>query len=185
MMKYRKKPVEVEAFRMGIDNIPDWFMDKITSNEIILSRNLDETYCHIETLEGTMKADYGDYIIRGVNGEIYPCKPDIFEKTYERAEKMIDILLTCIEIAQNKGILFNEKDLDKAKEYVENILDEDELERILEDTYSSLNDTDFLLDVIDIDVIDKNKDEYSKLLKSKEVNLKIKEKLEKQKELLR
>ena len=89
-------------------------------------------------------------------------------------------LLTCIEIAQNKGILFNESDLDKVKEYVENMLDEDELERILKDTYSSLNDTYFLLDVID-----KNKNEHSRLLKSKEVDLKIKEKLEKQKELLR
>ena len=93
---------------------------------------------------------------------------------------MNDILLTCIEIAQNKGILFNESDLEKAEEYVKNMLDQNELERVLEDTYSALNDTDFLLDVID-----KNKDEYSKLLKSKEVDLKIKEKLEKQKEMLR
>lgn len=93
---------------------------------------------------------------------------------------MKQTLLTCIEIAQNKGILFNEGDLDKAKEYVENMLDQDELERILEDTYSSLNDTNFLLDVID-----KNKGEYKRLLKSKEVDLKIKEKLEKQKGLLR
>lgn len=93
---------------------------------------------------------------------------------------MKQTLLTCIEIAQNKGILFNEGDLDKAKEYVENMLDQDELERILEDTYSSLNDTNFLLDVID-----KNKGKYKRLLKSKEVDLKIKEKLEKQKELLR
>lgn len=76
--------------------------------------------------------------------------------------------------------MFNEDDLNKAKQYLENMLVQDELERILEDTYSALNDTDFLLDVID-----KNKDEYSKLLKSKEVELKIKEKLEKQKELLR
>ena len=93
---------------------------------------------------------------------------------------MNNILLTCIEIAQNKGILFNESDLNKAKEYVENMLDEDELERVLEDTYSALDDTGFLLDVMD-----KNKDEYKRLLKSKEVDLKIKEKLEKQKELLK
>ena len=85
-MKYRKKPVVVEAFRMGMEEIPDWFMDKVISNTIILSRNLDETYCHIETLEGTMKADYGDYIIKGVNGEIYPFKPYIFEKTYEKVK---------------------------------------------------------------------------------------------------
>ena len=40
----------------------------------------------IQTLEGTMIASVGDYIIRGVNGELYPCKPDIFEKTYEKAD---------------------------------------------------------------------------------------------------
>ncbi len=41
---------------------------------------------YIETLEGNMRADVGDYIIKGVNGEFYPCKPDIFEKTYEPVE---------------------------------------------------------------------------------------------------
>lgn len=51
---------------------------------------------------------------------------------------MNDILLTCIEIAQNKGILFNESDLEKAEEYVKNMLDQNELERVLEDTYLSL-----------------------------------------------
>ena len=80
----------------------------------------------------------------------------------------------------NTLLTFNESDLYKAKEYVENMLDQDELERVLEDTYSAINDTDFLLDVID-----KNKNEHSRLLKSKEVDLKIKEKLEKQKELLK
>lgn len=90
------------------------------------------------------------------------------------------LIIDCIEIARNKGIFFNEKDLDNAEEYVKNMLGEDEIEIILKDTYSSLNDTDFLLDVID-----KNKDEYSRLLKSKEIDLKIKEKLEKQKELLK
>lgn len=44
----------------------------------------DNPYLKIETLEGIMKASVGDYIIKGVNGEFYPCKPDIFEKTYER-----------------------------------------------------------------------------------------------------
>lgn len=57
-MKYRKKPIIIEAYQ--------------TDKEIF-----------IETLEGTMKANIGDYIITGVNGEQYPCKPDIFEKTYE------------------------------------------------------------------------------------------------------
>lgn len=58
MAKYRKKPIIIEAFQ--------------TDKEI-----------DIETLEGTMHASVGDYIITGVNGEQYPCKPDIFEKTYE------------------------------------------------------------------------------------------------------
>lgn len=59
--KYRKKPVIVQAYR--------------TNKEVI-----------IHTLEGDMLASEGDYIITGVNGEQYPCKPDIFEKTYELVE---------------------------------------------------------------------------------------------------
>lgn len=47
-------------------------------------------YLKIETLEGIMKASVGDYIIKGVNGEFYPCKPDIFEKTYERVTDETD-----------------------------------------------------------------------------------------------
>lgn len=81
-MKYRKKPVVIEAFQFRIDNCPDWFMDKVTDLSIITH----EKHCFIETLEGLMKANYGDYIIRGVDGEVYPCKPDIFEKTYEAVE---------------------------------------------------------------------------------------------------
>ena len=61
MTKYRKKPVIVEAYQ--------------TEEEML-----------IETLEGTMKANKGDFIITGVNGEQYPCKPDIFWKTYEEVE---------------------------------------------------------------------------------------------------
>ena len=80
-MKYRKKPVVIEAVRFMIDDsLPDWFMDRVTKN-IIITHN-DGT-CDIKTLEGAMKANKGDFIILGVNGEVYPCKPDIFEKTYE------------------------------------------------------------------------------------------------------
>ena len=81
-MKYRKKPVEIEAFRFQIDKyMPDWFSEKVAANEIITR---EDGTCHIFTLEGEMKADYGDYIIKGVRGEPYPCKPDIFEQTYEK-----------------------------------------------------------------------------------------------------
>ena len=85
-MRFRKKPVEIEAFRFAVDNIPDWFMDEVTSRNIIIHGTPLQSpeYCQIKTLEGVMRGDAGDYIIRGVNGEIYPCKPDIFNKTYEK-----------------------------------------------------------------------------------------------------
>jgi hypothetical protein len=81
-MKYKKKPVVIEAFRYWIDNRPDWFCDKVSSNEIITY----PTHCEINTLEGVMRGEVGDYIIQGVQGEVYPCKPDIFEQTYEKVE---------------------------------------------------------------------------------------------------
>ena len=93
MPKYRKKPVVIKAFRMGIDPMPDWFSNQVSNDKIILhnaianAKNWDgKPWCEIHTLEGIMKADYGDYVIQGVQGEIYPCKPDIFEKTYDPAE---------------------------------------------------------------------------------------------------
>lgn len=92
-MKARKKPVVIEYFQFYVDPMPDWFMDKVSSNAIILrSCNYDkyditEAHCQIATLEGLMRGDGGDYIIKGVQGEIYPCKPEIFEATYERVSE--------------------------------------------------------------------------------------------------
>lgn len=88
-MKYRKKPVIIEAIQW-LDNTTEiirfcgnkcsynvedsaWKVGKGTSHEELI----------IHTLEGDMIANRNDYIIKGVNGELYPCKPDIFEKTYE------------------------------------------------------------------------------------------------------
>lgn len=92
MNRYRKKPVVIDAFRLGVDHIPDWFMDAVTANEVILhgtSSGFDhvaDTNADIHTLEGCHHANYGDYIIRGVKGEIYPCKADIFDMTYDVVE---------------------------------------------------------------------------------------------------
>ncbi len=86
-MKYRKKPVVIEAVQFKDD--PDTLVEiseLMQSNLIVSYENPDKPVIKIETLEGTMEASVGDYIIRGVNGEIYPCKPDIFAKTYEVAE---------------------------------------------------------------------------------------------------
>lgn len=84
--RFRKKPVEVEAVRVdaedydGMCEIVRWCGGRAVGAE-------DDNGQHviaIDTLEGTMFADPGDWIIKGIKGEFYPCKPDIFDATYER-----------------------------------------------------------------------------------------------------
>lgn len=88
MAKYVKKPVEIEAFQLNSRGLvgEDWFWDAVSRNEIITHSfgkyYPDDAWIEIKTLEGTMIAKTGDYIIKGVKGEIYPCKADIFEDTY-------------------------------------------------------------------------------------------------------
>jgi len=79
MPKYRKKPVVIEAKELTYntdvqEEIADWCNGKQGPDGSVF----------IETLEGRMTAVTGDYIIKGVNGEFYSCKPDIFHKTYEK-----------------------------------------------------------------------------------------------------
>lgn len=88
MTLYRKKPVVIEAHRLGDDGWPDGVWEGVNHNQIILHLERDGMkrvtgYAEILTLEGTMRAEIGDYIIKGVKGEFYPCKPDIFAATYE------------------------------------------------------------------------------------------------------
>ena len=89
-MKFRKLPVVVDAFEFGSDPKPWWFEDMVASGDIEIKGGYSgggSLRALIRTLEGVMQANNGDYIIRGVNGEIYPCKPGIFLKTYERVEE--------------------------------------------------------------------------------------------------
>ena len=87
-MKYRKKPVVIEAFQYGIDPRPDWFIDKVSNNDIITYCEAGlKPYCEIKTLEGIMRCNWHDFVIQGVNGEVYPCKPNIFVKTYVAVEE--------------------------------------------------------------------------------------------------
>lgn len=79
-MKFRKKPVVIEAFQLT----KDLLMETCTNSKG-LKLNGDGTVS-IPTLEGEMLASVGDWIITGVKGERYPCKPDIFEATYEPVE---------------------------------------------------------------------------------------------------
>lgn len=80
MAKYRKKPVVIEAWQ--------WTEDMDRGREVwppVPVRRIDDGPPHITTLEGDMTVSVGDWIIKGVKGEFYPCKPDIFEATYEAA----------------------------------------------------------------------------------------------------
>lgn len=75
--KYRKKPVTIEAIQWNggnLSEIRDFMRRTVVANGLVLI---------IPTLEGNMHASLNDYIIKGINGEFYPCKPDIFAKTYE------------------------------------------------------------------------------------------------------
>lgn len=82
MPKFRKKPVVIDAFQWTIDEVPLWWKAPGLDVQVETATGV----AIIPTLEGRMRANPGDYIIKGVKGEIYPCKPDIFEATYEPAE---------------------------------------------------------------------------------------------------
>jgi hypothetical protein len=86
-MKFRKKPVVIEAMQLREPNTPvavaTWCRGRIAE----VGPMGHPTGVLIDTLEGTMRADTGDWIIRGVQGEFYPCKPDIFEATYEARQQ--------------------------------------------------------------------------------------------------
>lgn len=92
MPKFRKKPVEIEAVQWTDGNgfhLVDW----ITSHgaQAQLDRDADPSIITIDTREGVMTAQHDDWIIRGVRGEFYPCKPDIFKATYDAASALVTI----------------------------------------------------------------------------------------------
>lgn len=88
MSQWRKKPVVIEAFRWtgGPDQMedPEWIVEAIKAGTVrFQDSGTPNVAMLIDTLEGTHRADPGDWIIRGVKGELYPCKPDIFAATYD------------------------------------------------------------------------------------------------------
>lgn len=88
-MKARKKPVEVEVERFAIEK----WLNRPDKYPMVKNHPFSPMQPHrpvILTLEGAMEVSDGDWIIQGVFGEYYPCKPDIFEKTYELIEKGVD-----------------------------------------------------------------------------------------------
>lgn len=114
MAKYRKKPIVIEAFKWICGDLqtedPAWFVEAMKAGDVCFEGLGTKDVCLlIKTLEGNMLADQGDYIIQGIKGEIYPCKPDIFEATYEKVEERYDIL-DCICEGVNK---VDELDIDE------------------------------------------------------------------------
>jgi hypothetical protein len=94
MSKFRKKPVVIEAFKYDGDfktsdgkyYAPNWAVEALKKGLMFYGAEGSESppcELYIETLEGTHHVSVGDYVIKGIQGELYPCKPDIFEKTYE------------------------------------------------------------------------------------------------------
>ena len=93
-MKYRKKPVVIEAVQWNGRNLEE--IQEFVGDSLIYSisdaawkvgKGAPVVCMEIKTLEGNYKCSIGDYIIKGVQGEFYPCKPDIFMQTYERVEE--------------------------------------------------------------------------------------------------
>lgn len=115
-MNYTKKPVTIQAWKLNLKdpkNIIQMYelvnnVDVSTLQMVAESHIQDEIRRHgglpIKTLEGKMIASDGDYIIRGVNGEFYPCKPDIFEKTYMPDPNIEDYINRIRDLANNRDV---------------------------------------------------------------------------------
>lgn len=92
-MKYKKKPVVIDAIQwngLNLEQIKGFVGESLIYNILDtaweVGKGAPHVFMKIHTLEGNMEVNKGDFIIKGVNGEYYPCKPDIFAKTYEPAE---------------------------------------------------------------------------------------------------
>lgn len=81
-MKYVKKPVAIEAWHVNCESMPNWIRAALRK---IIRR--DANGFMVDTLEGSMWAPYGSYIIKGIKGELYPCREDIFNETYSMIEE--------------------------------------------------------------------------------------------------
>lgn len=96
-MEYIKKPIVIEAFQlnknMSVQDLPSWCCKHQVSTAFdptIDPKNTTANHVigvQLQTLEGTMVANWGDWIIKGIKDELYPCKPEIFEATYDKVEE--------------------------------------------------------------------------------------------------
>ena len=93
-MKYRKKPIPVEAIKMGkegFEETPEWFIKALSTSKVYYRNYFGSNFIkcgfRVQTLEGNMDGNIGDYLVRGVKGELYPCRGGIFEMIYEKVEE--------------------------------------------------------------------------------------------------
>lgn len=87
-LNYRKKPVVIQAWQFTKENYRAGVPKEFRHKDVVLWSHVGNAVMNgaIHTLEGEMRVNENDWIIKGINGEFYPCKPDIFDKTYEPAE---------------------------------------------------------------------------------------------------
>lgn len=86
-MKFRKKPIVIEAIKFDSDDISKMLNAWGPTFGRAIIEQVSDSYMVIHTLEGNHIASFGDYIIKGIKGEFYPCKSDIFEASYEPVEE--------------------------------------------------------------------------------------------------
>lgn len=77
--RFMKKPIVIDAFRYCFDHEPEWCLKSPSVNHC---QSVNDMWLEIRTLEGTMRTNPGDYVIKGIHGEVYPCKADIFLASY-------------------------------------------------------------------------------------------------------
>lgn len=129
-MLFMKRPCQVEAFKWTADHdqteYPEWIVAAIKDGSVWFGRDsLNNVRMTIVTLEGNMTATPGDWIIKGVAGEIYPCKPEIFERTYRAAtpvtlERPAGDIVVALREADSPN---NQSLLDEASRVIERMRD--------------------------------------------------------------
>ena len=105
MSKYRKKGVVIDAFIWLGEQQPDWFIEAVDAKNSFIEFG-EHPQCTIKTLDGEMRVSDGDYIIKTLKGELYPCKPDIFKATYDKdwtISELTDTITKIYRIADTLG----------------------------------------------------------------------------------
>lgn len=126
-MNYTKRPVTIQAWQLTLNNVSNGIPELFQNDAIKIRSDIASVSAIIHTLEGDMKADHFDYIIRGVNGEFYPCKPDIFEKTYMPDPNIEDYINRMRDLANNRDVEGTHIEADKILCKVLKVLGQSEL----------------------------------------------------------